>query len=94
MKTKERLAGDAEREIKNEKNPQRKSWSNSTDEQEREQNAATAKKMEESVARIKPKQCRQNPDCPESNLAACERQVIANWQDAIRSNEAVDLNPK
>jgi hypothetical protein len=94
LKTKERLAGDAERKIKNEKNTQRNSWSNSTDEQEREQNAATTKKMEEGVARIKPAQCRQNPDRFVSNLDARERQIIADWQDAIRSNETVDLNPK
>ena len=94
MKAKKRLAGDAEREIKNEKHTRRNSRSNSTDQQKREQNAAAAKKMEEGVARIKPAQCRQNPDCLESNLAARERQVIANWQDAIRSNETVDLEPQ
>src|SRR5205823_11089235 len=87
LKAKKRLAGDAERKIKNEKNGQRNSWSNSKNQQERDQNAATAKKMEEAVARIEPAESWQNPNCFVSNIAACRRQIIADWQDAIRSNE-------
>ena len=94
MEAEKGLAGDRERQIKDEKADQRNSWRDSENQKNGENNSTAAKEMEQRVAGIEPAKGREEPVSMRAELIVSGGQNLFDRPDAIRADETVHLHPE